>query len=89
MKKLLLMAAAGLMTLGSYAQIKTPAPSPSAKIEQTVGSRPSMKGRTIMGNLVPYDKVWRTGANANTIVEFSTPVTVGGKELKASSICYC
>ena len=87
------MAAAGLMTLGSYAQIKTPAPSPSAKIEQTVGltdvsvtySRPSMKGRTIMGNLVPYDKVWRTGANANTIVEFSTPVTVGGKELKAGS----
>ncbi len=87
------MAAAGLMTLGSYAQIKTPAPSPSAKIEQTVGltdvsvtySRPSMKGRTIMGNLVPYDKVWRTGANANTIVEFSTPVTVGGKELKAGA----
>lgn len=93
MKKLLLIAAAGLMTLGSYAQIKTPAPSPSAKIEQTVGltdvsviySRPSMKGRAVMGNLVPFDKVWRTGANANTIVEFSTAVTVGGKELKAGS----
>lgn len=93
MKKLLFIAAAGLMTLGSSAQIKTPAPSPSAKIEQTVGltdmsvtySRPSMKGRTIMNNLVPYGKVWRTGANANTIVEFSTDVTVGGKELKAGS----
>ena len=93
MKKLLLIAAAGLMTLGSYAQIEMPAPSPSSKLEQTVGltdvtvtySRPSMKGRTVMNNLVPYGKVWRTGANANTIVEFSTAVTVGGKELKAGS----
>jgi len=42
-----------------------------------------MKGRTIMGDLVPYGAIWRTGANANTTIEFSTPVKIGGKEVKA------
>ncbi len=53
------------------ARISTPAPSPASTLEQKVGltdvtvaySRPSMKGRTIFGDLVPYGKVWRTGAN--------------------------
>lgn len=75
------------------AQIKTPASSPGAKISQTVGltditveySRPSMKGRTIFGGLVPYGEMWRTGANKNTIVTFSAPVNIGGKDLKAGS----
>lgn len=75
------------------AQIKTPAPSPSAKIMQTVGltdihveySRPGMKGRAIFGDLVPYGKVWRTGANAATKVTFSEDVQVEGKDLKAGS----
>jgi len=75
------------------AQIKTPAPSPAAKIMQTVGltdvhveySRPGVKGRTIFGDLVPYDKVWRTGANAATKVTFSEDVQVEGKDLKAGS----
>ena len=91
MKKLIFMAALSLCTLGATAQIKTPAPSPAAGLTQTVGltdvkvdySRPSMKGRTVFGNLVPYGKMWRTGANKNTIVSFSTDVTIGGGEVKA------
>ncbi len=75
------------------AQIKTPSASPFSKVEQTVGltdvhieySRPSVKGRTIFGDLVPYGKRWRTGANAATKVTFSKDVTVGGKALKAGS----
>ncbi len=72
------------------AQVKTPQPSPSSKLEQKVGltdvtieySRPSVKGRTIFGDLVPYDKMWRTGANKNTMVTFSDDVSIGGKTLK-------
>ena len=75
------------------AQIKTPQPSPMAKIEQVVGltdvsveySRPAMRGRTIFGGLVPYGKVWRTGANANTKITFGNDVTIDGKELKKGS----
>jgi hypothetical protein len=75
------------------AQIKTPAPSPACKLTQMVGlteitveySRPSVKGRTIFGSLVPYGEMWRTGANKNTIVTFSDAVKIGGKELKAGS----
>jgi hypothetical protein len=72
------------------AQVKTPAPSPSGKVNQVVGltdvevvySRPSMKGRTIFGDLVPFGKVWRAGANANSTVSFSEDVTIDGKTLK-------
>ncbi|MCF6167586.1 DUF2911 domain-containing protein [Lutibacter sp.] len=72
------------------AQIKTPQPSPASKLEQVVGltdvtleySRPAMRGRTIFGDLVPYGKVWRTGANANTKITFSNNVTIDGQELK-------
>ncbi len=75
------------------AQIETPQPSPFAKVEQKVGltdltleySRPNMRGRTIFGDLVPYGKLWRTGANANTKITFSDDVMIGGKEVKAGS----
>ena len=40
-----------------------------------------MKGRTVWGDLVPYDQVWRAGANENTVLSLSTPVTIGGKLL--------
>jgi hypothetical protein len=78
------------ITSAINAQIKTPQPSPAAKMEQVVGltdvtveySRPAMRGRTIFGDLVPYGEVWRTGANANTKITFSDDVTIGGKELK-------
>lgn len=63
-----------------------PKPSPAADFSQTVGvtkvsmnySRPGVKGRTIWGDLVPYGKVWRTGANASTKITFSTDVTIEG-----------
>ena len=78
-----------------HAQIATPAPSPSAKVEQTIGltdvtveySRPAMRGRTLFAadGLVPLGEMWRTGANKNTIVTFSKPVTIGGAEVAAGS----
>jgi len=48
-------------------------------------SRPSMKGRTIFGGLVPFGEIWRTGANASTKITFSDDVTIEGKNLKAGS----
>jgi hypothetical protein len=93
MKKLLCLIAIIAMYFNVNAQIDTPAPSPFSKIEQKVGltdvtleySRPSMKGRTIFGDLVPYDKLWRLGANMNTKITFSDDVTVGSSTLKAGS----
>ncbi|MBL7994224.1 DUF2911 domain-containing protein [bacterium] len=48
-------------------------------------SGPSVKGREIWGSLVPYDKVWRTGANENTTISFSKPVMIEGKKLPAGT----
>ncbi len=78
-------------TLALTAQIKTPAPSPMCKITQTVGltevnlefSRPSVKGRTIFGDLVPFGTMWRTGANASSKISFSDDVSIDGHALKA------
>ncbi len=64
--------------------------SPKAEVMQTVGftdihivySRPGVKGRAIWGKLVPYDAVWRAGANEATKISFSTDVIVEGKKLK-------
>lgn len=75
------------------AQVKTPQPSPLGTNSQKVGmttvsveySRPSVKGRTIFGDLVPYGKVWRTGANTNTKITIDTEITVDGQELKAGT----
>ena len=75
------------------AQIQTPAPSPASKIEQKVGltdvtidySRPSMRGRVVFGDLVPYGKIWRTGANARTKVSFSDDVSIAGTDVKAGT----
>jgi tetratricopeptide (TPR) repeat protein len=71
--------------------IKTPQPSPTQTLKQDFGissidliySRPGMKGRKIFGDLVPYGKVWRTGANSATRIKFSDDVTIGGQLLKA------
>jgi hypothetical protein len=95
MKKVqLLLVFALFLAAQSFAQIKTPAPSPTAKVSQMVGltefnleySRPSMKGRTIFGSgegaLVEYGKWWRTGANRATKLSFDTDVTIGGSEMK-------
>lgn len=72
-------------------QMNMPAPSPSSTVEQEFGlstitidySRPGVKGRTVFGDLVPYGKVWRTGANASTKIEFSSDVIVEGKDVPA------
>lgn len=93
MKKIILLFSAIMLTVGTQAQIKTPQPSPLQKIEQTVGltdvtlqySRPSMKNRKIFGDLVPYDAIWRTGANSNTTITFSNEVEIGGKKVPAGS----
>lgn len=73
----------------AFAQIKTPAPSPSCKVSQEFGlvkadvdySRPGAKGRKVFGDVVPYGQMWRTGANGSTKVTFSDAVKVGGIEL--------
>ncbi len=93
MKKLITLFVAFCTTLAVSAQISTPQPSPAAKTSQVVGltdvtldySRPAMRGRTIFGDLVTYGKLWRTGANKNSIITFSDDVKVGTKDLKAGS----
>lgn len=72
------------------AQIQTPQPSPASKVTQTIGlsevsveySRPAMRGRTIFGDLVPYGKIWRTGANMRTKFTTDSDLKIDGKELK-------
>ena len=66
-----------------------PRPSQHAEVVQRIGvtditinySRPLANGRKVFGGLEAYGKVWRAGANENTTISFSTPVTVGGKPL--------
>ena len=75
------------------AKLVLPDASPAATLKQRVGvtdiefsySRPSMKGREVFGNLVPYDKVWRTGANTATKVTFSTDVKLNGTAVPAGT----
>ncbi|PQJ78036.1 DUF2911 domain-containing protein [Polaribacter porphyrae] len=90
MKKIILSLFVVAIAYTTNAQIETPKPSPFQKIQQTVGltnvtleySRPSMKGRKIFGGLEDYGKVWRTGANENTKITFSTDFMIDGKKLK-------
>jgi len=73
--------------------VKTPAPSPLQTIDQAFAlsnikieySRPSVKGRVIFGDLVPYGKVWRTGANSSTKITFGDDVKIEGVALKAGT----
>jgi hypothetical protein len=88
-----------LSAAAALAQLSTPIPSPNATVSQTIGvtkvevvySRPHVKGasrkedRVIWGALVPYDKVWRTGANSVTKITFDGDVTVEGQKLAAGS----
>lgn len=72
-------------------KLEMPAASPLGKLEQRVGvtdvavtyNRPSVKGRKIFGELVPYGEVWRTGANSATAISFSTDVKFGGAAVPA------
>lgn len=82
-----------LFACTAMAQLETPAPSPAATLTQVVGltdvaveySRPAMRGRTIYGDLVPFGKLWRTGANARTKITFGDDVKVAGADLKAGT----
>lgn len=92
MKKIVfLLNAVLLLSLANAQTLTTPQPSPTQTVKQNFSlgsvelnySRPAKKGRTVMGDLVPYGKVWRTGANNATTLTFSDDVTIGGKEIKA------
>ena len=91
MKKLFIAAFALCTLLSAEAQLKTPAPSPTQTVKQDFGlstvelsySRPGMKGRKIFGDLVPFGKVWRTGANQATTLTFGEEVMIGGKKIPA------
>lgn len=80
----------------SYSQENRIRVSPKASVMQVVGftevkidySRPGVKGRTIWGKLVPYDKVWRAGANEATTVSFSSDVKIDGKKLPAGKYSF-
>lgn len=71
--------------------LKLPAPSPTQTVKQdfalssieVVYSRPIVNGRKIFGDLVPYGKLWRTGANGATRIKFGEDVTIGGQKVKA------
>jgi hypothetical protein len=75
----------------SFAQLQAPAASPASHVSQNVGftkisidySSPAVRGRTIFGEIEKYGVTWRAGANAATMVEFSTPVSINGKNLRA------
>jgi Protein of unknown function (DUF2911) len=93
-KTLLVAGLASLLAAAAIAQqpaLSFPRLSPNASVSQTIGitevtlhySRPGVKERKIWGGLVPYGQVWRTGANENTTISFSTPVTIEGHALPA------
>ncbi len=77
----------------AQAPLNFPAPSPTAKVSQTVGltdidivySRPALRGRQAFGNLAPWGEVWRTGANSSTKITFGGPVVFGGTEVPAGT----
>src|SRR5215210_7455145 len=77
-------------------QLRLPRPSPNATLTQTVGvtditikySRPGVKGRTIWGGLVPYDQIWRTGANEATTINFSDDVMINGQKLAKGTYAF-
>jgi tetratricopeptide (TPR) repeat protein len=89
MNKIIFVLAMMIANFAIEAQVKTPQASPKSTITQLVGltnveivySRPSAKGRDVFNNLVPFGKLWRTGANENTTITFSDDVVIDGKIL--------
>ena len=90
MIRIILAIAVFVASLTVEAQVKLPQASPKSELFQTVGltdievsyHRPSVKGRVIFGDLVPFGQVWRTGANENTTISFSEDVVINGIVLK-------
>lgn len=94
MKKVIIAFFALTLSLGLQAQtIKMPASSPTATVKQAFGlseisveyNRPSAKGRVVFGDVVPFDVLWRTGANAATKITFGEDVKIDGKLVPAGS----
>ncbi len=91
MKKILLIVAIVSCNLGFAQTLTTPQPSTTQTIKQNFGlatvelsySRPNTKGRKIIGELVPFGKVWRTGANGATTLTFGDDVIIGDKKIAA------
>ena len=77
------------LSLGIFAQLNIPEPSPSASFSQTLGftkikvdyARPGTKGREVFGKLIPYGEIWRTGASDCSTISFNDEVTIGGKKI--------
>ena len=93
MKKIIIPLVLLLVSAGSIAQVKMPQPSPTQTIKQDFAlgtievkySRPVSKGRKVFGDLVPYNKLWRTGANAATTITFTDAVEIKGKRIDTGS----
>ncbi len=93
MKKVSFIAALFLLLAGTTNAQLAPRLSPEAKVEQKVGltdisvkySRPGKRDRVIFGDVVPYNEIWRTGANENTVISFSDAVVFGKDTLKAGT----
>ena len=90
-KKSLLLILSLIIVTSSFAQLKSPNASPRSNISQIIGlvsvnldySRPSKKSREIFGGLVPYNKIWRTGANNPTTISFSDYVKINNQLISA------
>ncbi len=91
MKRFLLSLLLIAASFGGYSQLKTPSLSPTTKISQDFSltsieisySRPSMRGRKIYGDLIPFGKPWRTGANAPTKIKTGEDLEICGQKIKA------
>jgi len=89
----LISAASPFRLKAQYSQLDLPRESQAGSVIQRIGttditisySRPSVKGRTIWGDVVPYDQVWRAGANENTVLTITDDITVEGKTLPAGT----
>ena len=83
----------GIFFTTAMSQVNLPSTSPTQTVKQDFGmgsielvySRPNSKNRTVFGDLVPYGKLWRTGANGATRLTFSIPVEIGGRKIDTGS----
>ena len=96
LKKMMMAAVVTMASVGAMAQMDAPkkaAPSPAATASVTLAgkavniaySAPSMRGRVIMGGLVPYGTIWRTGANAATTLTTATDLKIGSLKVPAGT----
>ncbi|HEX8953573.1 MAG TPA: DUF2911 domain-containing protein [Polyangia bacterium] len=90
------LAVAAVASTAAAQQLELPRPSPNAKVSQFIGvtevaveySSPGVKGRKIWGTVVPYDKVWRAGANSATKITFGKDVVIDGKPVAAGAYAF-